>query len=151
MRRDTRLLTGLLLPLLVAAAPAPTGPGGQDQALSGHVRLALFWEVGTNDHNHRSNIDGTQFEANSRMIVFSIATDLPIAGVPKASEIRCAAHREGDGNNVTPFEVMTEEDGPKVSIVGQAGSDKPGWARGHYEFACITSHGLILLHSFTVG
>jgi hypothetical protein len=55
------------------------------------------------------------------LIASSIATDLPIARVPKPSA----------GRKITPFAMLTKEDRPKVWIVGNAGffyvsTDAPG-------------------------
>jgi hypothetical protein len=118
--------------------------------LSKHFWMTAFEERGDpDDHNHRSNVDGTSFAQNSRRIIFNAATDLPMTQLPKANEVRCTV--VSDATRSREFETIWEERTSGVELRGLIDAPPAGrWAPGNYTFSCQTGAEPFLTWRFEV-
>ncbi len=135
---------------LAAASLAQAAPSDDPAFLGKHFRLTTFWERGPpDDHNHRSNVEGTEFEANTRQIAFVAETDLSVGDLPILDHRRCAV--SSGPKEFRMFEVGTLQEGRKVSLVGWIGPPPGGrWATGRYLFFCATPKGPYIRRVFTI-
>lgn len=118
--------------------------------LSHHFWMTDFDEQGIpDDHNHRSNIDGTSFATNSRNMVFIAKTDLKMTQLPKFDQIRCGAGVSPAAARV--FEITWLERGNSVEIHGSLDAPPSGsWAAGNYTFSCETNGESFLEWKFKI-
>jgi hypothetical protein len=138
----------------VEADPASPAPPSLTSHLAGHLTVTDFWEHGEpDDHVHRSNIDGTVFERDSRRISFVAKADFLMAQAPKLDDLTCviASASAASSSNVLDLHWMEEGPSATLSLIGGVGPLASGqWAPGNYTFTCSAPDGPFIARSFTV-
>ncbi len=136
----------------VEADSAPPEPAKLTSHLAGHLTVTTFWEHGeADDHTHRSNIDGTVFQRDSRTISFAAKADFLMAQAPKLGDLQCVIASAGAPPNVLDLRWMEEGPSAALSLIGWVGQPASGeWAPGNYTFTCSAPDGPFIARAFTV-
>jgi hypothetical protein len=136
----------------VEADPAPPAAANVTSHLAGHLTVTTFWEHGeADDHTHRSDIDGTVFQRDSRTISFEAKADFLMAQAPKLGDLQCVIASAGAPPNV--LELRWVEEGPSatLSLIGWVRQPASGeWTPGNYTFTCTAPDGPFIARAFTV-
>jgi hypothetical protein len=136
----------------VEADPAPPAAANVTSHLAGHLTVTTFWEHGeADDHTHRSDIDGTVFQRNSRTISFEAKADFLMAQAPKLGDLQCVIASAGAPPNVLELRWMEEGPSATLSLIGWVRQPASGeWAPGDYTFTCTAPDGPFIARAFTV-
>lgn len=138
----------------VEDAPPPAAAPSLTSHLAGHLTVTDFWEHGEpDDHVHRSNIDGTVFDRDSRRISFVAKADFLMAQAPKLDDLKCVIAPASGASQASVLDLHWMEEGPSatLSLIGGVGPLASGhWAPGDYTFTCTAPDGPFIARSFTV-